>query len=62
MKVRAGEKVKDPSKFVTELMDYIYAYYQKEIDKLKTEKGKAGREESAKMCYHTSLIQIRARS
>jgi len=48
VKVRAGEKVKDPSKFVSELMDYIYGYYQKEIDKLKTEKGKAGREERRK--------------
>lgn len=48
VKVRAGEKVKDPSIFVTELMDYIYAYYQKEIDKLKTEKGKASREERRK--------------
>ena len=48
VKVRAGEKVKDPSKFVSELMDYIYGYYQKEIDKLKTEKGKASREERRK--------------
>ena len=48
VKVRAGEKVKDPSKFVTELMDYIYQAYQKEIDKLKSDKGKAVREEKRK--------------
>ena len=40
VKVRAGEKIKDPTSFVGELMDFIYAYYQKEIDKLKSEKGK----------------------
>jgi len=40
VKVRAGEKIKDPASFVSELMDFIYAYYQKEIDKLKSEKGK----------------------
>ena len=40
VKVRAGEKIKDPASFVGELMDFIYAYYQKEIDKLKSEKGK----------------------
>jgi len=48
VQVRAGAKIENPSKFVTELMDYIYAYYQKEIDKLKTEKGKAGKEAKRK--------------
>ena len=48
VKVRAGERIKNPSKFVTELMDYIYDYYQGQIDKLKTEKGKAGKEERRK--------------
>jgi hypothetical protein len=48
VKVRAGERIKNPSKFVTELMDYIYDYYQGQIDKLKTEKGKSGKEERRK--------------
>jgi len=57
VKVRAGERIKDPSKFVTELMDYIYDYYQGQIDKLKTEKGKAGKEEKRKeiMSYFSKV-------
>ena len=57
VKVRAGERIKDPSKFVTELMDYTYDYYQKQIDKLKTEKGKAGKEEKRKeiMAYFSRV-------
>ena len=57
VKVRAGERIKDPSKFVTELMDYIYDYYQGQIDKLKTEKGKAGKEEKRKeiMSYFSKI-------
>jgi len=47
-KVRQGEQIKNPNRFVTELMDYIHDYYQKEIDKLKTEKSKAGRVEKRK--------------
>ena len=43
-KVREGTKITNTSRFVTELIDYVYAYYQKEIDKLKTEKGKAKKE------------------
>lgn len=39
-KVRAGERIKDPSAFVTGLMEFIYDYYQKEMDKLKTDKNK----------------------
>jgi hypothetical protein len=48
MKVTDGERIKNTSKFVTELMDFIYDFYQKEIDKLKTEKGKASKEEKRK--------------
>jgi hypothetical protein len=47
-KVRQGEQIKNPNRFVTELMDYIHDYYQKEIDKLKTAKSKAGRVEKRK--------------
>lgn len=57
MKVTDGERITNPSKFVTELMDYIYEYYQKEIDKLKTEKGKVGKEEKRKeiMSYFSRI-------
>jgi hypothetical protein len=48
VKVREGEKIGNPSAFVTDMIDYIYGYYQKEIDKLKTEKGKNGKEEKRK--------------
>jgi hypothetical protein len=47
-KVRLGERIADPSSFVTGLMEFIYDYYQKEIDKLKTDKGKAGKETKRK--------------
>jgi hypothetical protein len=43
-KVRAGERITDPSSFVTGLMDFIYDYYQKEMDKLKTDKSKAAKD------------------
>ena len=57
MKVTDGERIKNTSKFVTELMDYIYDFYQTEIDKLKTEKGKAGKEEKRKeiMAYFSKI-------
>jgi len=47
-KIRQGEQIKNPNRFVSELMDYIHDYYQKEIDKLKTEKSKAARIEKRK--------------
>lgn len=47
-KIRQGEQIKNPNRFVSELMDYIHDYYQKEIDKLKTEKSKAARVEKRK--------------
>jgi hypothetical protein len=40
VKVKAGEKIKDPNTFVKQMVDWIYDYYQKDIDKLKTERGK----------------------
>jgi hypothetical protein len=40
VKVRAGQKLGDPAKFVKDLIAYIEDYYQKEADKKKTEKGK----------------------
>ena len=47
-KIRQGEMIKNPSKFVNELVDYIYEYYQKEIDKVKTEKAKERKAEKRK--------------
>ena len=57
VKVRAGEKIADPSKFVTDMVDWIYEYYQKEIDKLKSEKGKANWTEKRKevMAYFSNI-------
>ena len=44
-KIRAGEKITNPSQHVVGLMNYIHAYYQKDIDSKKTEAGKSkGRE------------------
>ena len=47
-KVREGQRIQNTSRFVDELMDYIYAYYQKEIDKVKTEKAKERKAEKRK--------------
>lgn len=44
VKVKAGEKIKDPNTFVKQMVDWIYDYYQKDIDKLKTERGKKNKE------------------
>lgn len=41
--VREGIVIKDTRKHVTNLIKFINDKYQKEIDKLKTEKGKAGK-------------------
>jgi hypothetical protein len=47
-KVRAGEQITDTHAHVVGLFNYIHDKYQGEIDKLKTEKGKAGKEEKRK--------------
>lgn len=47
-KVRANETMTNPKKYVKELFDYIHGKYQKDMDKLKTEKGKAGVEAKRK--------------
>ncbi len=47
-KVRAGETISNPKKHVSELFDYIHNKYQKDADKLKTEKGKAGVDQKRK--------------
>ena len=47
-KIRAGELIANTSTHVTGLLNYIHDKYQAEIDKLKTEKGKAGKEEKRK--------------
>ena len=44
VKVKAGEKIKDPNTFVKQMVDWMYDYYQKEIDRLKTERGKKNKE------------------
>jgi len=56
VKVRAGETIDDTDKFVSELMTYLYDFYQAQIDKLKTEKGKARKEEKRKevMAYFSN--------
>lgn len=40
-KVRAGEKITNPRAHVRDLVNYVIAYYDKQIDSKKTEKGKA---------------------
>ena len=57
VQVRAGEKIKNPSKFVSGLVDWTYAYYQKEIDKLKSDKGKEKKTERRKevMSYFSNV-------
>jgi len=47
-KIRAGEQITDTRAHVVGLFNYIHDKYQGEIDKLKTEKGKAGKEEKRK--------------
>jgi hypothetical protein len=47
-KVRQGEKIKNTSKFVDDLIGYVADHYQKDIDKLKTPAGKAKAEERKK--------------
>ena len=56
VKVKAGEKIKDVNSFVTQMVDWMYDYYQKEIDKLKTERGKKGKEAKRKevMAYFSN--------
>lgn len=47
-KIRAGEKITNPSQHVVGMMNYIHAYYQKDIDSKKTEAGKAKGKEKQK--------------
>ena len=47
-KIREGEKIRNTSRFVDDLMNYVYNHYQKEIDKVKTEKAKANKEAKRK--------------
>jgi hypothetical protein len=39
-KVREGQRIGDPKKFVADMIKYIEEYYQKDADKKKTESGK----------------------
>jgi hypothetical protein len=47
-KIRAGERITNTKSHVTGLYHFIHDRYQKEIDKLKTEKAKSAREEKRK--------------
>jgi hypothetical protein len=40
VKVREGQRIGDPKKFVADMIKYIEDYYQKDADKKKTEAGK----------------------
>lgn len=55
-KVRAGERIGNPKKFVDDLLKYLNDAFQKDIDKLKTEKGKTGAQakKDAAMSYFAS--------
>jgi hypothetical protein len=48
MKVTDGEKITNTTNFVSDLMNYIYDFYQMEIDKLKTEAAKERKKEKMK--------------
>ena len=56
-KVKAGQPIANPSRFVTELMDDIYDYYEKQINKLKTERGKEGKRQKRNevMAYFSNV-------
>ena len=47
-KVRANEKIKGIPRFIDDMVDHIYGYYQKEIDSKKTAKSKANWEDKRK--------------
>ena len=47
-KIRNSEKISDTTKHVTDLYNYIHDRYQKEIEKKKTESGKATQEAARK--------------
>lgn len=61
-KIRQGERIKNTKAFVRDLEKYIADYYNKEADKLKTEKGKAGkiakRDSTLEYFRRTSTTQI----
>jgi hypothetical protein len=54
-KIRQGVKIQNPEKHVTELFHFIHDKYQAEMDKRKTEKGKAVQEAERKevLAYFT---------
>lgn len=62
LQVREGTRIKNTSRFVTDLMNYVYDYWEKEIAKLKTEKGKEGkrqkRDEMMKFFSNTPKPQL----
>lgn len=47
-KVRVGQRIGTPKVFVSGLVDYINTYYQKEMDKVKTEKAKSEKDAKRK--------------
>jgi len=59
-KVREGQRITNTRRFVDELVDYILAYYKKEEDKRKSEKGKqAQREKSKEVLSYFSNVDKR---
>jgi hypothetical protein len=47
-KVREGERIKNTRRFVDDLVTYILAYYKKQEDSRKSEKGKLAQQQKAK--------------
>jgi len=47
-KVREGQRITNTRRFVDDLVDFIMAYYKKEEDKRKSEKGKQAQRDKAK--------------
>lgn len=47
-KVREGERIKNTRRFVDDLVNYILAYYKKQEDARKSEKGKLAQQQKAK--------------
>ena len=59
-KVREGQRITNPSRFVNELVDYIMGYYKKQEDARKSERGKqAQREKSKEVLKYFSVVDKR---
>jgi len=59
-KVREGQRITNPSRFVNELVDYIMGYYKKQEDARKSERGKqAQRDKSKEVLKYFSVVDKR---